>query len=241
MIAGHAAAGPLDGSLPADVAAALVAARAKSDALREDDPFRAEFHTVLAAAEAALRESPMAANGVDCRRGDFPTYFEPGQRASRARRACTARLHIRLQVVLACSAKGAQSLGRSAYPLRVARSPLPTAAATAGRAQGRVISTLLHVAELSSMALAGRPLAPSARRRGCAAAAGAVQRARRAPGRLGPVELGLDLRLCLRRWGARLAAACGVPKVQPVYSSVARMCMYSIRSIACVSSPQDAT
>ena len=116
----------------------------------------------------------MAANGVDCRRGDFPTYFEPGQRASRARRACTARLHIRLQVALACSAKGAQSLGRSAYPLRVARSPLPTAAATAGRAQGRVISTLLHVAELSSMALAGRPLAPSARRRGCAAAAGAV-------------------------------------------------------------------
>ena len=75
---------------------------------------------------------------------------------------------------LACSAKGAQSLGRSAYPLRVARSPLPTAAATAGRAQGRVISTLLHVAELSSMALAGRPQAPSARRRGCAAAAGAV-------------------------------------------------------------------
>ena len=108
MIAGHAAAAPLDGSLPADVAAALVAARAKSDALREDDPFRAEFHTVLAAAEAALRESPMAANGVDCRRGDFPTYFEPGQRASRARRACTARLHIRLQVALACSAKGAQ-------------------------------------------------------------------------------------------------------------------------------------
>ena len=54
MIAGHAAAGPLDGSLPADVAAALAAARAKSDALREDDPFRAEFHTVLAAAEAAL-------------------------------------------------------------------------------------------------------------------------------------------------------------------------------------------
>ena len=54
MIAGHAAAAPLDGSLPADVAAARVAARAKSDALREDDPFRAEFHTVLAAAEAAV-------------------------------------------------------------------------------------------------------------------------------------------------------------------------------------------
>ena len=183
----------------------------------------------------------MAANGVDCRRGDFPTYFEPGQRASCARRAwllpgctfgCRSLSH---RGSLACSAKGAQSLGRSAYPLRVARSPLPTAAATAGRAQGRVISTLLHVAELSSMALAGRPQAPSARRRGCAAAAGAVGSAHVAH-RLGSALSSLaSIFVCVSDAGApgsqpRVVYPTKVCCTDRRYS----MCMYSIRSIACV-------